>query len=319
MTMNKLLLPLILAIVVLITSCKSRKPEPSPTEGTATIYCAESIEPVIEQIAKQYMELYNKAHLTIVPVTTREAIVKLLNNETKVIVASRSFNAEELAVIKKYNIGVDSFKVAYDGIAVIVNGVNPIQKITVQQLKDIYAGKTTQWTQLGDKFYGRIIPALESVNSGTVEFFNDRVMVGAKFGEVYPCTTMSRVYDFVKKNDHAIGLVSANWIFAGLGKETKETKEPKAIALAETDSACMKYIDPNSFGSYYLPYQAHIYRRYYPLTRAVYMYSRDFEYGLGAGFTTFTASAAGQKIFLNNGLVPATMPVRLVQLNDQPL
>ncbi|MGC8595065.1 MAG: PstS family phosphate ABC transporter substrate-binding protein [Candidatus Kryptoniota bacterium] len=319
MIRNKVLLLLALAFVVLIGSCKSRKPEPSPTEGTATIYCAESVEPVVKQIAQQYMELYTKAHLTIVPVTTREAIAKLLNNETKVIVASRPFNAEELGVMKKYNISVDSFKVAYDGIAVIVNGINPIQKLTVQQLKDIYAGKTTEWAQIGDKFYGRIIPALESVNSGTVEFFNDRVMAGTKFGEVYPCTTMSRVYDFVKKNDHAIGFVSANWIFASLGNEGKQGKEPKAIALAETDSACMKYIDPNSFGSYYLPYQAHIYRRYYPLTRAIYMYSRDFDYGLGAGFTTFTASAAGQKIFLNSGLVPATMPVRLVQLNDQPL
>lgn len=317
MTKNKLLL--VLAIAVMIASCKSRKPEPSPTEGTATIYCAESVEPVVKQIADEYMELYNKAHLIVIPVTTREAIVKLLNNETKVIVASRPFNSEELAVMKKYNISADSFKVAYDGIAVIVNRINPIQKITVQQLRDIYGGKTTLWTQVGDKFYGRIIPALESVNSGTVEFFSDRVMAGTKFGEVYPCTTMSKVYDFVKKNDHAIGLVSANWIFAGLGNEVKQTKEPKALAVAETDSAFIKYVDPNSFGSYYLPYQAHIYRRYYPLTRAIYMYSRDFDYGLGAGFTTFTASAAGQKIFLNNGLVPATMPVRLVQLNDQPL
>ncbi|MCL5020211.1 MAG: phosphate ABC transporter substrate-binding protein, PhoT family, partial [Bacteroidetes bacterium] len=69
----------------------------------------------------------------------------------------------------------------------------------------------------------------------------------------------------------------------------------------------------------YYPYQAHIYRHYYPLTRPIYFLTRNLDDGLGAGFLTFVVSASGQQIFVNNGLVPATMPVRLIQLNNQPL
>jgi len=50
------------------------------------------------------------------------------------------------------------------------------------------------------------------------------------------------------------------------------------------------------------------------LWREVYILSKEAYTGLGTGFTAFVASERGQRIVLKFGLVPATMPVRLVEL-----
>jgi phosphate transport system substrate-binding protein len=47
------------------------------------------------------------------------------------------------------------------------------------------------------------------------------------------------------------------------------------------------------------------------------VYTRDVERNISVGFISFAASVEGQKVFLNSGLVPVTMPVRLVQLTSE--
>jgi len=301
-------------------SCNTKKAAyPSTTEGNLDVYSEESVSPSITQMANDFNTLYAKARVTVYPVPTRTAIVKLLNDETKLIVTSRRFNQGELDVMKKYDIEVDSLIVAYDAVVVVVNQKNPIDKINTDQLRDIFTGKTTLWNKIEKGYQGRIIPTLESPNSGVVEFFKDRVLGNEKFAEAYPCTTMARVYSFVRDNPQAIGFISADWQNAGPTLLPSKKPAPKWLQVAEVDSNAIRYIDPNALGSYYYPYQAHIGRRYYPLTYPVYFFSRDFDVGLPTGFLTFAAGNQGQKIFLNNQLVPATVPVRYVQLNNHPL
>jgi phosphate transport system substrate-binding protein len=317
---NRALFVVMVELVFVVCSCNIKQNDYSATtEGNLDVYCAESISPTVTQVASEFNSLYSKAHVTIHAVPTRTAIVKLLNNETKLIVASRRFNQGELDVMKKYKIEVDSMVVAYDAAVIIVNHDNPIDSINTDQLRGIFAGKITSWNALGKGRGGRIIPVLESPNSGIVEYFKNRILGDEKFGEAYPCTTMAHVYTFVRDNPQSIGIISADWQYNGPGLLPSKKPAPKWLEVAEVDSTSISNIDPNSFGSYYYPYQAHIGRRYYPLTHPVYFFSRDFDAGLATGFLTFAAGNEGQKIFLRNQLVPATVPVRYVQLNNHPL
>ncbi len=319
--MSKGIAVIALGLALISSSCSPRKraPAPSPTAGNLTVYCAESVSMVVTKLAGQFMLLYNKAHIKVVPVPTRVAMEKLFNGETTLGVASLPFDKDEVAAMKKYKIRVDSLRVALDGVVVIVNAKNPISKLTTAQLRNIFAGKFNSWHQLERNFYGKIIPALESPNSGTLEFFKNRVLGNQNFGEAYPCTTMASVYSFVAQNENSIGLVSTDWFANGKDSLSAGVVPPKDIQIAEVDSNNIRYIDPNTFGSFYYPYQAHIGRHYYPLTRPIYFMTRDFNLGLGAGFLSYVASVPGQQTIVNNGLVPATMPIRYVQLNDQPL
>jgi phosphate transport system substrate-binding protein len=54
----------------------------------------------------------------------------------------------------------------------------------------------------------------------------------------------------------------------------------------------------------------------YPLRRQVIIISREARTGLGSGFATFVASDKGQRIILKAGMVPAKMPVRIVEVSN---
>ncbi len=56
----------------------------------------------------------------------------------------------------------------------------------------------------------------------------------------------------------------------------------------------------------------------YPLIRDVVMIGREARSGLASGFMAFVASDKGQRIVLKSGLVPATMPIRIIEVNHEP-
>jgi phosphate transport system substrate-binding protein len=70
-------------------------------------------------------------------------------------------------------------------------------------------------------------------------------------------------------------------------------------------------------GSYYRPHQGFIADKSYPFIREVYMTSRETFAGLGSGFIQWATGEQGQRIVLKSGLVPATMPIRLVQVRTE--
>ena len=47
------------------------------------------------------------------------------------------------------------------------------------------------------------------------------------------------------------------------------------------------------------------------------MHSRESFTGLGSGFVSFVAGEKGQRIILKSGLIPATMPIRIIQVNNE--
>lgn len=69
-------------------------------------------------------------------------------------------------------------------------------------------------------------------------------------------------------------------------------------------------------GQFFSPAQAHVLRKYYPLSREVYMYTREVRRDVSYGFIAYVKDRKGQQNFLNHGLVPASQPVRIVGLTS---
>ena len=67
---------------------------------------------------------------------------------------------------------------------------------------------------------------------------------------------------------------------------------------------------------FYQPYQAYIAQGDYPFIRKVFCINRQTYSGLGYGLSAFIAGEKGQLILLHSGLVPATMPVRIVEIRQ---
>ena len=71
--------------------------------------------------------------------------------------------------------GLESKCIALDGIVVILNDKNPINNLTMQNLRDIFSKKVTDWSEISDKYSGKIISIGREDASGTREGFESGV------------------------------------------------------------------------------------------------------------------------------------------------
>lgn len=270
---------------------------------------SEDVFPVIDLQVKDFTRIYETAKVTHLSSSTRDAIVQLLNDSVKLIVSSRDFNEEEKRVIAQNELDVVTTKLAYDGVAVITHSTNKLKRITVENLKKILTGKLERWSQLQESgFSSAIVVAMGEPNSGVYEYVKMRITQGEKFAPiVIPCATTLEVFSVIKEHPNAIGFVGSAWL----------AQAPSEISVLEVGDPNFKQDTTSTEIEYFAPHQAHIYRNYYPLSRAIFIFTHNAGRGVALGFSSFAAGVEGQKIIVKNGLVPATMPVRLVQLNSQ--
>ncbi len=268
---------------------------------------SEDVFPVIDIQAGDFQRMYDQVKIKNISVSSREAVVQLLNDSVKLIVCARGFNEEEKRVIAKNEFEIDSVKIAFDGIAVLVNQKNALSRVTVEELKRILSGSMDRWTGISEsKLSSAVIIAVGDPNSGVNEYLRTRLLAGGMIkGNVVPCSTSADVMTVVKEHPNAVGFVSLAWL----------AKMPEQLRVLEIGDPAFRRDSTVTELEYFTPHQAHIYRKYYPLSRTIYLYALNVGKGPGLGFMSFAASSDGQKIIVSNGLVPATMPVRLVQLN----
>jgi len=297
----------IVLTVLALVGCQGERKE-TPTKGHVTVITSESVSPLVKAEKQKFEELYPDAHVSLEVAHAREAIARLFNDTIKVIVSSRPLNTEERQVAQKANLQFSEYKIAIDAIAIIVNNSNPVTQLRTTELDSIFTGKIDRWRGPGGASKASPIElCLPSRNSGTFEVFAAKVLKGEDVAKPEAVTATSPdMMQFVSSHPAAIGMIGLNWL------DSNETRV-KVLELSDPFA-------PDSLGirgKYFKPLQAYVYQGYYPLTRDIIIYSKADLYSVGIGFVSFVTSAPGQKIVLNSGLVPATMPVRLVQLTRE--
>lgn len=291
---------------LLFLSCSSEKRE-TLTSGNLTMVVSEDLFPVIDIQVKDFQRMYEEVKIVNSAVSAREAMVLLLNDSVKLVVAARQLNGEERAVALKNEFEIDSIRIAYDGIAVVVNEKNALTRLTTAELKSILTGTASRWSSFkASSLSSAIIIAMGDPNSGVHEFVKSEIAANETLSpNVMPCIRTPDVFEIVKERPNAIGFVSSAWL-ASMPSNVRALEIGDPRYRRDTTSTEMEYFQPH---------QAYIYQRLYPLSRAVNIYAHNVGKGVGLGFMSFAASSDGQKIIVSNGLVPATMPVRLVQLS----
>lgn len=107
---------------------------------------------------------------------THPGYVKLINNETDLIVVTEP-SEEELALAKEKGVELEVTKVVNEGFVFFVNKNNKVDSLTLDQIRKIYTGEITNWSQVGgeDK---EIIAYQRPVNSGSQTGLISLVMNG---------------------------------------------------------------------------------------------------------------------------------------------
>ena len=303
-----------LLFVLAFVSCQTKGTDrftDTLTEGVIPITVDENLRPIIEEELDVFESLYPKAG--IVPTYTDEvdAINLLLKDSVRLAIATRPLSVNEEASLVSKKFAPRSYKLATDGIALIINNRNSDSLITVSQIKKILTGKTTNWSEIYPRSkLGPILVVFDNKNSSTVRFAIDSICKGQPLSDKMSAQkTNLEVIDFVSKTPNAIGVIGVNWL--GNRKDTTNLSfksEIRVMAVTSENEATMI--------NTYKPFQAYLFYGNYPLTRNIYVLVNDPRGSLPSGLTSFLTSDRGQRIILKSGLVPATQPVRIVHVKD---
>jgi len=168
-----------------------------------------------------------------------------------------------------------------DGLPVIVHPSNPVQGLTVEQVRNIFTGKIGNWKEIGGPDL-KIVKVSRDTNSGTYETFETMVMQGEKItGDTEYVGSNGAVRQRAQSTPAAIG-------YAGLGFVDSSVKALEINGV---------YPDRDTVSS-----------GHYPIARPLFMFTNGYP-KLGShlhAFVTLYLSKKGQEIVESIGFVPVT-------------
>jgi len=229
---------LILASILLVGCKKTEKVEKS----IVSVKGSDTMVNLSQKWAESYMKKNATASIQVTGGGSGTGIAALLNGTMDIANASRELKQKEYDKAKELGIYPQEFKVALDGIAIIVNVDNPINELTVDQLRDLFIGKTQNWKEIGGKdspitLYGR------ENSSGTYEFFKDKVLGKDERGKTRDFATTTQVLQGTAALGEAVARDTKGVGYGGVGYfaarndvkilRVKANKEAKGISPAE--------------------------------------------------------------------------------------
>lgn len=303
-------------LITMLLAC-NQKPKDGQTDtytsGVIAMAADESFRPIIQEEIDVFESLYPLAGIVPRYVTEVEAINLLLKDSVRLAITTRTLTSEELNSFHSRKFYPQTIKMGTDGLALIVNCQNPDTLISVGNIRRILMGKVHTWDEIYPSSKLKDITLVfDNKNSSTVRFAIDSICGGNPLaGEnVKAVEKNADVIDYVAHTPSAIGIIGVNWL--GNKRDTTNLSfrdEIKVMSVSVEEVATIE----NS----YKPYQAYLFYGNYPLTRPVYILLNDPRNALPWGFSMFLTSDKGQRIILKSGLVPATQPVRIVNVKDE--
>lgn len=302
------------ALSLLLASCGGQKKTDGETMylGDIKIAVDESFKPIMEEELQVYRALTPEANVTPIYCSEVEAINLLLKDSVRLVIANRRLTENELASFHARKFFPESIRMAVSGIALITNPANTDSLLTVGQFRNILTGKITEWKELYPQSkLGKLQVVFDNPNSGLIHYAIDSICEGQKLASTLTALKSNEeVIDYVSKTPGAMGVIGANWI-GNVSDSTRLSFNESVRVMAVSNSGHATVA--NSFK----PYQAYLALRQYPLTHDVFILVNDPRNGLPTGLMTFLTKDRGQRIILKSGLVPATQPVRLVNVKDE--
>jgi phosphate transport system substrate-binding protein len=279
----------VLAAAILAAGCGRS----TQSSGTASNGIVIKGSDTMVNLGQNWAEVYGGESGVNVSVTgggSGTGFAALINGDTDIAEASRSIKPEEVESLKKKGVEPKEFIVAQDGLSVIVNPANPVSKLTVAQLSDIFTGRVTNWKELGGND-AKIVILSRDKSSGTHIFFLEHILRKGKSKgpeefavEAQMLPSSQSIADEVASGKDAIGYVGMGYV---------DPAKHKHLFIAKDDKS--PYIEPTP---------ANVLNKTYPVARALYFYTPGEPKPEVKKFIDWVMSAKGQEIVAKQEFVP---------------
>lgn len=289
--------------ILLLNSCGGdSKRGDTATSGTIHISADESFKPVIDSQIKVFESQKPDAKILVDYKPEADCLRDLNNDSVRMVIVTRGLKDDEVKTLtSKYSFKPSFGPLAFDAIAVVVNGQSKDTLFTMQDIRGMVRGIS------GFKY--KVLLDGTSATS-TVRFVVDSLLKGDPMSKnVVAATNSEGVIDYVSKNTDAIGLVGVSWI--GNKEDSTQLSFLKKVKIAKIECRGCN-------GIYVDPVQYNIAEKRYPMVRPLYYILKENYDGLGNGFANFLIYEKGQKIFSRAYLLPARMQfsVRPMQISE---
>lgn len=134
-----------------------------------------TVGPIAKAFAEYYMSRNPGVNITVSESGSGNGAKGIINRTCDIGNMSRFMKETEFKAALEKNVIPFPHAVAMDGVAMIVHPSNSVKALTVEQVRDIYMGKVTNWRQLGGANRDIVVISRDT-NSGTYETFETKVM-----------------------------------------------------------------------------------------------------------------------------------------------
>ncbi|MEN6611614.1 MAG: phosphate ABC transporter substrate-binding protein [Methanoregulaceae archaeon] len=243
----------------------------SASTGTkkVTLSGSTTVLPIAQDAADAYMAGNPSYNIQVSGGGSGVGIQAITKKTVDIGMSSRDLTAAELSAQP-----LTVYKVARDGIAVVVNPKNTIDNLTIQEIQDIYRGQFNNWNQLGGPNLPIVIVGRDSA-SGTREFFYGSVMQSKAFSsQLIEKNSNGAVAQTVSQTPGAIGYLSIGYMDSSI-KAVKLDLRNGTLIAANTDNV--------KNGSY-------------PLSRYLYFITNGVPSDEAKAFIDYVRGSEGQAI-----------------------
>ena len=250
-------------------------------ESKIVIDGSTTVGPIVKAFAEYYQTQYPEVNITISESGSGNGAKSLINSTCNIASMSRFMTDTEFKASVEQGVYPVAHVVAFDGLAVVTHPANPIRDLTVEQVRDIYTGKITNWNEVGGP-NRPIVVVSRDTNSGTYEAFAALVLQGENVaGEAEKTGSNGQILARVQSTPTAIG-------YLGLGFVDRSVKAVNINGVEATPGTVRS-------GAY-------------PIGRPLYLFTNGYPQ-LGTQlfqFCTLHQSKIGQEMIESIGFVPVT-------------
>ena len=191
----------------LAVGCGSSDGSASQDSNKVTVSGSTSVGPVVEILGEDFTAKNEGISVEVQQIGSSAGIKNAIEGTSQIGMASRDLKDEEKAS------GLKETQIAIDGIAVITNKNNEVKDLTLEQVKDIYTGKITNWKEVGGKDAPIVVVSRED-GSGTRDGFQENV--GFESEELTKDAQISdgsgNIKSIVEGNENSIGYISFGYV-----------------------------------------------------------------------------------------------------------
>jgi len=248
---------------------------------TLQIEGSTTVGPIAEAFAEYFNKTYSNVSVSVKATGSGDGAAALIDGRCQIATMSRFMKPAEFQKAVEKGVLPCCHTIAMDGVCLIVHPSNPVKALTRLQVRDVYAGRITNWKDLGGADMPIVVISRDT-SSGTYEVFVEKVMCKDKiFDKAEYVNANPQAHARVKTTEGAIGYVGLGFLDSSV----------RALVI-DGVSASRKTIATGV----------------YPISRPLFLFTNGYpELGTTLhAFCAFYLSEKGQEIIEAKGFVPLT-------------